>query len=179
MGNQLRFLPLHTDYSMMEEPPRLTMSFCVRPDAVPGFGAVYVSDVESLCYGVETEPGIVDLMNITLPFASRSTRNEIDVIDRPILSRDSVHDTFLVRYHRSRICQGFQCRGRKPTPEQCTAMFNFERMAQSAVRILHPEAGDITVIDNHRTVHGRERCSVELTADGTVTGRQMMFMFAY
>jgi hypothetical protein len=179
MGNQLRRLPLHTDYSMMERPPRLTMSFCLQPDVIPGFGAVYVSDIESMCYGIETDPRIKDLLTVLLPFAARSARDDVDVIESPILSRDPVQDRVVVRYHRSRIQQGFQYRGRKPTSEQCSAMWDFERLAESGIQVLHPEAGDITVIDNHRAVHGRERCSVELNANGTVTGRQMMFLFAY
>jgi alpha-ketoglutarate-dependent taurine dioxygenase len=179
MGNQLRRLPLHTDYSMMERPPRLTMSLCLRPDSVEGFGAVYVADIESACFGVEDEADITRLRKVPLPFAARNSRDEVDVIDRPILGSAPAGGGLIVRYHPSRIRQGFQCRGEGPTPEQRSAMLSFERLAEGAVQVLRPEAGDITVIDNHRTVHGRERCSVEVGADGTTTGRQMMFLFAY
>jgi Taurine catabolism dioxygenase TauD, TfdA family len=179
MGNQLRRLPLHTDYSMMEQPPRLTLSYCVQPDVMPGFGALYVSDIEGVCFGIEADPMIKDLMTVLLPFASRSARDDVDVIERPILSHEAAQDRVVVRYHRSRIQQGFRYQGKRPTPEQCSAMLNFERLADSGVQVLHPEAGDITIIDNHRAVHGRERCSVVVSANGTITGRQMMFLFAY
>lgn len=179
MGNQLRRLPLHTDYSMLKSPPRLTMSLCIQPDAIQGFGAVYISDIESVCYGMETAPEIEELKNISLPFASRNAQDAIDVIDSPILTHGPTCGTLRVRYHRSRIHQGFQYRKLQPTTDQLSAMSIFEHLAESAIQVLHPEAGDITLIDNHRVVHGRERCSVELSAEGTVTGRQMMFLFAY
>jgi hypothetical protein len=178
MGNQLRRLPLHTDYSMMERPPRLTMSCCLRPDPVEGFGAVYVADIESLCFGLEDDAEIGRLKTVLLPFAAQNAREEIDVIDKPILSKtDDGH--LLVRYHRSRIRQGFQVRGVMPNAEQLSVMMSFERLAAKGIQVLHLKAGDITVIDNHRMVHGRERCTVEVNADGTTVGRQMLFVFAY
>jgi hypothetical protein len=178
MGNHLRRLPLHTDYSMLEQPPRLTMSFCLRPDPVEEFGAVYVADMESVCFGLEDDAEISRLKTVPLPFAARNAREEIDVIDKPILSKTD-DGRLLVRYHRLRICQGFQVRGARPNGEQLSAMRSFERLAAAAVQVLHLKAGDITVIDNHRVVHGRERCSVEVDVDGTTTGRQMLFVFAY
>lgn len=179
MGNQLRRLPLHTDYSMMEHPPRLTLSLCVQPDAMPGFGAVYISDIEGICYGIETAPIINELMTVLLPFAARSVQDAVDVIERPILNHHATRDRVVVRYHRSRIQQGFRTQGKRPTPDQCAAILNFERLAGSAVQILQPQAGDITVIDNHRVIHARERCSVEVSDNDTITGRQMTFLFAY
>ncbi len=179
MGNQLRRLPLHTDYSMMELPPRLTMSYCLRPDSVKGLGAIHVADMESVCFGIEDDAEIVRLRTVLLPFAARNAQNEVDVIDSPILSQHPVNGGPVVRYHRSRICQGFRFRGERPTLEQRSAMLSFERLADAAVQTLNPEAGDLTVIDNHRMVHGRERCSVEVDSDGTTTGRQMMFLFAH
>ncbi|MCS6978026.1 MAG: TauD/TfdA family dioxygenase [Gemmatales bacterium] len=178
MGNQLRRLPLHTDYSMMERPPRLTMSCCLRTDPVKDFGAVYVADIESACFGVENDPVIVRLKSVCLPFAALNARNEVDVITRPILGK-TADGRITVRYHRSRIYKGFCICGQVPTEEQLQAMLTFESLAQSVVQVLYPQAGDITIIDNHRTVHGRERCSVEVHADGTTTGRQMLFLFAY
>jgi hypothetical protein len=118
MGNQLRRLPLHTDYSMLERPPRLTMSYCIRPDAVPGFGAVSVTDIEAECYGLETAPEIELLKEVLLPFAARNAGEDVDVIDRPILARHPETNRLLVRYHRSRIVQGFRYRGAEPTKEQ-------------------------------------------------------------
>jgi hypothetical protein len=178
MGNHLRRLPLHTDYSMLEQPPRLTMSFCLRPDPVEEFGAVYVADMEAVCFGLEEDAEIGRLKTVPLPFAARNAREEVDIIDKPILSKTD-EGRLLVRYHRSRICQGFQVRGARPNAEQLSAMKSFERLAAAAVQVLHLKAGDITVIDNHRMVHGRERCSVEVDVDGTTTGRQILFVFAY
>ena len=121
MGNQLRRLPLHTDYSMMETPPRLTMSFCLRPDSLEEFGAVYVADIEAACFGMEDDSEIARLKTVPLPFAARNARVEVNVIDRPILSR-SPGDVLIVRYHRSRIRQAFQFRRTSPTAEQRSAM---------------------------------------------------------
>jgi hypothetical protein len=179
MGNQLRRLPLHTDYSMMADPPRLTMSCCVRTDTVPGFGAVHVSDIESMCFGVRGDVRIERLSRLLFPFAARNAQDDVDVIERPILSWHGQGQSLVVRYHRSRIWQGFRYRGQNATEEQIAAMLDFERMAGEAVQVLHPEAGDITIIDNHRMLHGRERCSVEIDVEGRVVGRQMLFLFAY
>ncbi len=178
MGNHLRRLPLHTDHSMMEEPPRLTMSCCLHPDALEEFGRLSIANIESACFGLYDDPEMIRLRTVPLPFAAQNARELANVIDRPILSQKA-NGRLLVRYHRSRIEQGFRVRKVRPSLEQLAAMKCFERLASECVQWLRVTAGDITVIDNHRTVHGRERCSVEVNADGTTTGRQMLFLFAY
>lgn len=177
MGNQLRHLPLHTDYSMLAKPPRLTMSLCLQPDAIPGWGALLVADIEAMCFGIESEPEVQRFTSVSLPFAGRNAQNGVDILQSPIVSRNG--GKFLVRYHRSRIRQGFRAGNSNPTAEQSTTMVAFERWADEYVQTLYPEAGDITVIDNHRTVHARTRCSVMVEADGSTRGRQMEFLFAY
>jgi alpha-ketoglutarate-dependent taurine dioxygenase len=179
MGNQLRDLPLHTDYSMLAAPPRLTMSLCLQPDPTPGFGAVQVADIGALCFGVETDPMIVSFFNTTLTFASRNAQSGLTSIESPILSRDLSSQRLLVRYHRTRIRQGFIASGSDPSPDQAAVMLAFERTAADCMQTLHPEVGDITVIDNHRTVHARTRCSVRVEKDGSTCGRQMRFLFAH
>lgn len=177
MGNQLRHLPLHTDYSMLAEPPRLTMSLCLHGDPIAGWGALLVADIEAMCFGIETEPEVQRFTSVSLPFAGRNAQNGVDVLQSPIVSR--ADGKFVVRYHRSRIRQGFRACNSRPTVEQSATMVAFERWAGEYVQTLHPEAGDITVIDNHRTVHARTRCSVVVEADGGTRGRQMEFLFAY
>lgn len=177
MGNQLRHLPLHTDYSMLANPPRLTMSLCLQADRLPGWGALLVADIEAMCFGIESEPEIHRFTSVSLPFAGRNAQNSIDIFQSPIVSRND--GKFVVRYHRSRIRQGFRAGNSMPTAEQSATMMAFERCAGAFVQTLHPEAGDITVIDNHRTVHARTRCSVVVEADGSTRGRQMEFLFAY
>jgi len=177
MGNQLRYLPFHTDYSMLAKPPRLTMSLCLKVDPTPGWGAVLVSDIEAMCFGVESDLEMQRFSSVALPFAGRNARDEIDVFESPIL--DKVEDKLVVRYHRSRIRQGFRASGSAPTSEQAAVMLAFERSAAACSQTLQPEVGDITVIDNHRSVHARTRCSVTVEQDGTTQGRQMKFLFAY
>lgn len=179
MGNQLRHLPLHTDYSMLAAPPRLTMSLCLEPDPTPGFGAVQVADIAALCFGVETDPMIARFFDTVLPFASGNVQSELTVIQSPIISREPSTQKLLVRYHRTRIRQGFVAIGRSPSPEQACAMLDFEKAAAAYIQTLHPDAGDITVIDNHRTVHARTRCSVSVDKDGLTRGRQMRFLFTH
>lgn len=178
MGNQLRHLPLHTDYSMLAAPPRLTMSLCLEPDPTLGFGAVQVVDIAAMCFGVETDPMIARFFDTALPFASGHAQSGLKIMQSPILSREP-SSQLLVRYHRTRIRQGFVASGIGPSPEQATTMLGFEKAAADSIQILHPDAGDITVINNHRTVHARTRCSVRVDKDGLTRGRQMRFMFTH
>jgi len=179
MGNQLRHLPLHTDYSMLVAPPRLTMSLCLEPDPTPGLGAVQVADVAAMCFGVETDPMNARFFETALPFASRTPQSGLTSIQSPIISRDPTSQKLLVRYHRTRIRQGFVASGSGPSPEQAATMLGFEKAAVDCIQTLHPDAGDITVIDNHRAVHARTRCSVRVDRDGSTRGRQMRFLFAH
>lgn len=179
MGNQLRHLPLHTDYSMMETPPRLTLSLCVAPDPSPGWGALQIADIEAMIFGVENEAGIDRLFQVKLPFAGRNAQSGLDLIESPILSKSKDTGNLVARYHRSRIRQGFRVLERNPSQEEVATMIAFERLASERVETLHPEAGDITVIDNHRTLHARTRCSVNINSDGSARGRQMQFLFAF
>jgi len=179
MGNQLRNLPLHTDYSMLANPARLTMSLCIEPDPTPGWGALQIADIGAMCFGVESDPNIQRFMSMSLPFAGRNAVEGIDILDSPIISRDAANGRFLARYHRSRIRQGFHARGTLPTPEQSSMMLAFERQAAESAQTLHLQAGDVTVIDNHRTLHARTRCSIIIKPDGSTFGRQMQFLFAH
>lgn len=179
MGNQLRHLPLHTDYSMLAAPPRLTMSLCLEPDPTPGFGAVQVADIAAMCFGVETDPMIARFFDTALPFASGNEQSGLTMIQSPIISREPSNQKLLVRYHRTRIRQGFVASGTSPSQEQATAMLDFEKAAAGCIQTLYPDAGDITVIDNHRAVHARTRCSVRVDKDGLTRGRQMRFLFTH
>ena len=179
MGNQLRHLPLHTDYSMLTAPPRLTMSLCLEPDPTPGLGAVQVADIAAMCFGVETDPMIARFFETVLPFASGNAQSGLTTMQSPIISREPSSQKLLVRYHRTRIRQGFVASGSGPSPEQAATMLGFEKVAANCIQTLHPDAGDITVIDNHRAVHARTRCSVRVDKDGSTRGRQMRFLFAH
>lgn len=179
MGNQLRHLPLHTDYSMLAAPPRLTMSLCLEPDPTPGFGAVQVADIAAMCFGVEADPLIARFFDTPLPFTSGNAPSGLTMMQSPIISRELSSQRLLVRYHRTRIRQGFVASASAPSPEQAATMLGFERAAAHCIQTLHPDAGDITVIDNHRAVHARTRCSVRVDKDGSTRGRQMRFLFAY
>lgn len=179
MGNQLRHLPLHTDYSMMANPPRLTVSLCVAPDPSPGWGALQIADIEAIIFGVEQGAGIAPFFQVKLPFAGRNAQSGVDLIETPILSKSKDTGNLLVRYHRSRIRQGFRVLKADPSQEQVAAMIGFERLASERIEMVLPETGDITVIDNHRTLHARTRCSVLIDEDGSARGRQMQFLFAY
>lgn len=177
MGNQLRPLPFHTDYSMHEAPPRVTMSLCVEPDPHPCWGNVLVSDIESLIYGLDGHPDIQPYFEVVLPFAAQNLGENIDFVERPILAWQDPSNHLIVRYHRSRIVQGFKHLGRSPSQEQAEVMLSFERLAASNCREIMPESGDITIIDNHRTVHARTQCSVTLNIDRSTCGRKMKFLF--
>ena len=179
MGNQLRHLPLHTDYSMLANPARLTMSLCIEPDPTPGWGALQIADIEAMCFGVESDPDIQRFMSVSLPFAGRNAAEGIDILESTIISSDAASGHFTARYHRSRIRQGFRVQGTSPTPEQSSMMLAFERRAAETAQTLHLQSGDVTVIDNHRTLHARTRCSIIIKPDGSTFGRQMQFLFVY
>ena len=179
MGNQLRNLPLHTDYSMQDTPPRLTMSLCIEPDPIPGFGAVQIADVAALCFGVETDLELSRFFDVSIPVASQNAGGQILTLNSPIVTRMPEGRGMLVRYHRTRIRQGFQVTGAIPSQDQSATMLSFERLTAQAVHTLHPEKGDMLVIDNRRTVHARTRCSVRVDADCSTQGRQMRFIFAH
>lgn len=177
MGNQLRMLPLHTDYSMLLDPPRLTMSLCLEPDPMTGWGSLHFCDVEAMCFGLESDPVFRRFFSVSFPFGGRNARDEVDVIQSPIISCDS--GKFLVRYHRSRIRQGFQALNAVATSEQTGTIIDFEQFTNSQIQTFCPEKGDITIIDNHRMLHARSRCSVVVNGAGTTIGRQMKFLFAH
>ena len=178
MGNQLRSLPMHTDYSMFAEPPRFTMSCCVTPDPIPDWGALMVADVEAICFGVERDPQIEAFHTVSLPFAAGNAQSGVDLFESPIISRDATGE-LLVRYHRTRIVHGFRAKAASATSRQAATMLAFERFVKASAETLHPLGGDVTIINNRRTVHSRSRCSVEIDVAGTTRGRQMQFIFAY
>lgn len=179
MGNQLRLLPLHTDYSMLESPPWLTISFCRQPDPVEDFGNLTVVDVEAAWFGFESSQTFSQLSNVLFPFAGMSRDNTAEVIHRPVISIGTGNKPFLVRYHRSRIVQGFKCKSITPTVEQAELMMSFEDRMNSLSQSLAIQSGDLTIIDNHRMLHGRGRCSVEVSDDVTASGRKMLFAFTH
>jgi hypothetical protein len=155
------------------------MSLCLEPDPTLGFGAVQVADIAAMCFGVETDPTIARLFDTILPFASSNAMNDFTMLQSPIIVREPSNQRLLVRYHRTRIRQGFIASGGLPSSNQSAAMLNFEKEAANYIQTLHPEAGDIIVIDNHRAVHARTRCSVRVDKDGSTRGRQMLFLFAH
>ena len=177
MGNQLRRLPFHTDYSMLPIPPRYTMSLCVRSDSVASGGAVDIVDVEAATYGIEHDTMISRFFAVSLPFTARWGDAEQRVSDWPILSRKASGKGLLTRYHRSRIVQGFRASRGEAGPEEASVMRDFEAFVRPFSQRVRPMPGDILVLDNHRTLHARESCGVRLRADGTTTGREMRFLF--
>ena len=179
MGNQLRELPLHTDYSMLESPPWLTISFCRQADPINGLGNLAIVDAECPWFGLESSSEFRQLSSVLFPFAGMSVSNTTEVIHRPIVSTADAGKPFLVRYHRSRIVQGFRCTNQVATEEQAELMLGFENRMNSLSRMLTIDAGDLTIVDNHRMLHGRGCCSVELTDNLTVSGRKMQFAFAH
>lgn len=178
MGNQLRHLPLHTDYSMLESPPWLTISFCRHPDPIKGLGNLAVVDAEAAWFGLESSQEFSRLNSVLFPFAGMSRDEKAEVIHRPIISASVDNNPFLVRYHRSRIVQGFRCTNEKATDEQAGLIMYFEDRMNLFSQMLTIEAGDLTIIDNHRMLHGRGRCSVEISNDMIISGRKMLFAFA-
>jgi len=178
MGNQLRELPLHTDYSMLDRPPRLTISFCLSPDSVPGLGVVSLVDVEALAYGLSGGELLDRLRNIGFPFAAQNAANETDIFDSPIISNLPGDHALLVRYHRSRIAQGFRFNNTNATRDQSQLIIDFENWAAPHTQSIQPASGDLLIIDNYRMLHGRGRCSVSVGRDGVTAGRQMLFAFA-
>lgn len=178
MGNQVRALPLHTDYSMMALPPRLTTSLCMRTDKISDLGSLLVADVEAMCFGLDGDDDVSRFKSIALPFAARNASDELEVINCPIISTQE-DGRVIVRYHRSRIVQGFRHLQQSPSSVQATTMRAFERWVREAACTLTVEEGTVLVLDNHRMAHGRNRCSVELSLDGTTQGRQMLFIFAH
>lgn len=179
MGNQLRMLPLHTDYSMLEMPPWLTISFCRQADPIKGSGNLTVVDAEATWFGLETTTEFQRLSSVQFPFAGMSVSDKTEVIHRPIVSTRKVDKPFLVRYHRSRIVQGLRCVGQVATKEQAELMLCFEARMNGLSQTLTIETGDLTIIDNHRMLHGRGRCSVALASNQSVSGRKMLFAFAH
>lgn len=179
MGNQLRHLPLHTDYSMLESPPWLTVSFCRHPDPIKGLGNLAVVDAEAAWFGLESSQGFSRLNSVLFPFAGMSRDKTTEVIQRPIISVSVHGKPFLVRYHRSRIVQGFRCTKTTATDEQAELMMYFEDRMNLLSHSLTIQSGDLTIIDNHRMLHGRGRCSVDVSNDITVSGRKMLFAFAH
>jgi hypothetical protein len=179
MGNQLRLLPLHTDYSMLESPPWLTVSFCRHSDPTKGLGDLAVVDAEAAWFGLESGQEFSQLSSVLFPFAGMSRGNTPEVIHRPIISASVDDSSFLVRYHRSRIVQGFRCTKTTATAEQVRLMMYFEDRMNLLSHSLTIQSGDLTIIDNHRMLHGRGRCSVSVSNDMTVSGRKMLFAFAH
>lgn len=179
MGNQLRCLPMHTDYSMAAEPPQYTMSLCIEPDPTTDLGNVLISDVEAACFGVETAPDFERFHTIPLPFAARNANGNPDLLESPIISRNAPDGGILVRYHRSRIRQGFILQNQEPTPEQSSMIIAFEQLATRSAQTIQLQSGDMLIIDNHRCVHARTRCSIQVNKEGETKGRKMHFLFAH
>lgn len=177
MGNQLRRLHLHTDYSMLPTPPRLTVSLCICEDPTPGSGSLVITDVESSIWGLERAPVIDAFFSEPFPFASQDAFGGGVTHFSPILSFKSSSGNLLTRYHRTRMVHGFKRSYRQPTERQSEIMLNFESHVARASETLDVRRGDLTVIDNHRCVHGRSRCSVLMTESGQTTGRRMNFFF--
>ena len=167
MGNQARRLPLHTDYSMLPEPPTATLSCCVAADPTAGRGTVSVADLESSWYGMEKSSDFQFLTEILFPFAGG------DKLTRaPLLTSNP--RGIACRYHPSRLAAGFRIEG-GPTAQQLRALRLFLATVPAAEEVALAPA-DILVIDNHRCLHARGACSVRLTTSAT-SGRRMVFGF--
>jgi hypothetical protein len=162
-GNQTSALFLHTDFAMLESPPEATLIQCVIADPLgEPFGQNGVSvahDIFSKYYGSNQLKLIFDT---PLPFAGTKPDGTTILINQPILTLTAKNEV-LVRFHPSRIHNGFRMRRKVASQQELDALVTFQAMAQ-AVRIgISLAAGDILVVNNRTALHDRALCSLSLS----------------
>lgn len=179
MGDYMKSLPLHTDYSMLLMPTRYTCSVCIQPSPVANTGSLEIVDVESCLYGLGKKGHMKNFFDVLLPFASLIEQDKTALIHRPILEYIiGEPNRLLVRYHRSRIAQGFAYQNIEPNKIQQETILSFENYVRAHRQpISINEKGTLTIVDNHRCLHARTACSVSLSLQGELDGRKMAFIF--
>lgn len=175
-GSQLRELDLHSDYSMLSEPPRLTVLRNVVPDPHSMYGTNGVVDVSRLVFRHDGSEDCQLWFSVQLPFAAMAQTGSEHLLWSPILTRTNDRSTVRVRFHLSRIRRGFALSGRHATPIEARAMSTFLAAAEQLREEVSLCPGDLLVIDNHACLHARRRCSCVVEFDHA-RGRDTQVVF--
>lgn len=175
-GSQLRELDLHTDYSMLAEPPRLTILRNVEPDPHRSYGENGVVDVSRLLFRHDGSEDCHLWFSVPLPFAAMAQSGSEHLLWSPILTRTTDRSAVHVRFHLSRIRRGFALGGRQADPLEARAMSTFLAAAEDLREDVSLSSGDLLVVDNHACLHARRRCSCVVELD-SATGRDTQVLF--
>lgn len=177
-GSQLRQLDLHTDYSMLLVPPRLTVLRAVRIDPSLDLGKNTIVDAGRLRF-VYSGTHLYRMWSTTpLPFAAMNQEDRPELVWSTILQEAADHPAGVtVRFHLSRLRRGFREVGREPTYDEASSISTFFEVVQGLREHVALSEGDLLVIDNRSTLHGRSACSVVVDADGISVGRDTQVLF--
>lgn len=162
-GNQTESLFLHTDFAMLEQPPIVSIIHCREPDPMGSeFGQNGISVAQHIVSKLFGSEMLESFFNVPLPFGGRTPLGEDIILHSPVLTKADPGVLTGVRFHPSRIHQGFRLLGRDASREETEVLRLFLEAARQVRIDLALEPGDVLLVNNRTALHDRTRCSLEL-----------------
>lgn len=174
-GNQLNRLFLHTDFSMLENPPIATMIECKRLDPYEKGGRNGVATARDIVSLYDGTPELDLIFNTKMPFVAMNPNGGQEVIFDYVLKSDSTITK--IRFHPSRIHYAFRFLKIDPSKEQLLALHYLQKMALSVRQEFHLNLGDIMIVNNHTALHDRTMCNLKMSASGELISRNSHILF--
>jgi alpha-ketoglutarate-dependent taurine dioxygenase len=166
-GNQTEPLPLHTDYSMLQLPPAVTVLWCRKEDpAGPPYGSNGLCSASELSSAIHGTALMERLESTEFIFGGKRGSSETVSIKAPILrARRSPDELSHIRFHPSRIFFGHRAAGVELTRQQLELMSDFRSLCQRFRRDVWLEKGDLLFVNNRAVLHDRSECSLKWSGD--------------
>ena len=171
-------LSLHTDYATFAVPPRFTVSHCIEPDPrFPEFGRSIVILLDKVLEHLRTNEPALDRLLRTRPMPFRRNA-EHDSYHAEVPAFTVLDECDRVRFDSTLIVPALEAGDLPDRAELIDAALRFEELCHTyGERVEVPLARNgVLICDNHKVVHSRSSCTVELR-DGEQVSREVNLVF--
>lgn len=167
-GDRSETIPMHTDFSMLINPPETTIIFCIKEDPLgPPYGQNGISLARDIFNFFHGSYEFDLLTSIKMPFAGKkqNASGENIIIESTVFHTETESESFGIRFHPSRIYHGFRLTKTKPSKEQSLVISSTLRMAKEVRIPVFLNSGDALIINNKEALHDRTMCSFSLNGN--------------
>ncbi len=152
-----------------EDPLKITQNYIVKVDDIVEYLELYNSELLEALFTYK-----IPMLSYGVNYDAKDN-NEI-IINEPIFYKDKTN--IKVRFDTTRIKHYYWKKNIIQPLEERKLIYDFLQVCEKFSKKLYLEKGDIFIHHNHRTLHDRGDCSMELLEDKTFNTREIFVSFA-
>jgi len=152
-----------------EDPLKITQNYIVKVDDIIEYLELYNSELLEALFAYK-----IPMLSYGVNYDSQNN-NEI-IVNESIFYKDETN--IKVRFDTTRIKHYYWKKNIVQSLEERKLIYDFLQVCEKFSKKLYLEKGDIFIHNNHRTLHDRGDCSMELLEDKTFNTREIFVSFA-